>query len=170
MSRNWGLTCSELHNLPPALARSFFRNKTGSFGADMGGDWGKLLMRGEKNAELYGPLQTLYEEGKKKKTDVWIHKNRYVKLNYCCFFSCSNCLCFSFLWKSMSGLWGPGTALDIYLKEEGLKTLFFSGVNTDQVSRPKDSLLFLVIYFDMFCFQKISVRLGHNDRCVLYGI
>lgn len=34
----------------------------------------------------------------------------------------------------MGGLWGPGTSLEMYLKEEGLNTLFFSGVNTDQVS------------------------------------
>jgi hypothetical protein len=33
----------------------------------------------------------------------------------------------------MGGLWGSGTALELYLKEEGLKTLLFSGVNTDQV-------------------------------------
>lgn len=34
----------------------------------------------------------------------------------------------------MSGLWGPQTALDLYLQEEGIETLFFSGVNADQVS------------------------------------
>lgn len=33
----------------------------------------------------------------------------------------------------MGGLWGSGTSLELYLKEEGLKTLLFSGVNTDQV-------------------------------------
>ena len=33
----------------------------------------------------------------------------------------------------MGGLWGSGSALELYLKEEGLKTLLFSGVNTDQV-------------------------------------
>ena len=75
---NWGLTPAELLTLPPALARSFSRSIKGGFGSDIGGDWGRLLMRGEKNAELYGPLQTLYEEGKAKGTDVWIHKNRCV--------------------------------------------------------------------------------------------
>ena len=34
---------------------------------------------------------------------------------------------------SMSGLWGPQTALDLYLQEEGIQTLFFAGVNADQV-------------------------------------
>ncbi|KIJ57328.1 hypothetical protein M422DRAFT_148576 [Sphaerobolus stellatus SS14] len=105
---NWGMTSAELLTLPPALVRSFSRSLKGGFGSEMDGNWGRLLMRGEKNAELYGPLQSLYEEGKTKGTDVWVHKNR------------------------MGGLWGPGTALEIYLKEEGLKTLFFSGVNTDQ--------------------------------------
>lgn len=33
----------------------------------------------------------------------------------------------------MSGLWGYQTALDLYLKENGIRTLFFAGVNTDQV-------------------------------------
>jgi hypothetical protein len=33
----------------------------------------------------------------------------------------------------MSGLWGYQSALDLYLRENGIKTLFFSGVNTDQV-------------------------------------
>jgi nicotinamidase-related amidase len=36
---------------------------------------------------------------------------------------------------SMSGLWGPQTALDLYLQEEGITTLLFSGVNADQVSK-----------------------------------
>lgn len=34
----------------------------------------------------------------------------------------------------MSGLWGYQTALDLFLKENGITTLFFSGVNADQVS------------------------------------
>jgi len=32
----------------------------------------------------------------------------------------------------MSGLWGPQTALDLYLQENGITTLFFAGVNADQ--------------------------------------
>lgn len=71
--------------------------------------WGRLLMRDAKNAELYGPLQTLYVDGKAEGTDTWIHKNR------------------------MSGLWGPQTALDLYLQEKGIMSIFFAGVNADQV-------------------------------------
>lgn len=33
----------------------------------------------------------------------------------------------------MSGLWGPQTALDLYLQESGITTLLFAGVNADQV-------------------------------------
>lgn len=36
----------------------------------------------------------------------------------------------------MSGLWGYQSALDLYLRENGIKTLFFAGVNTDQVRYP----------------------------------
>lgn len=36
-------------------------------------------------------------------------------------------------WFSMSGLWGYQTALDLFLKENGITTLFFGGVNADQV-------------------------------------
>ncbi|OBZ79485.1 hypothetical protein A0H81_01071 [Grifola frondosa] len=57
---------------------------------------------------LVRPLQALYEEGRRAGTDVWIHKNR------------------------MSGLWGPQSALDLYLQEMGITTLFFAGVNADQ--------------------------------------
>ncbi|KAJ3569767.1 hypothetical protein NP233_g4841 [Leucocoprinus birnbaumii] len=105
---NWGLTDFELKTIPPALVRGFQKNGRGGFGSDLGGKFGRLLMRGEYNSALYGPLQAEYEAGKANGTDVWIHKNR------------------------MSGLWGYQTALDLYLKENGIKTLFFSGVNTDQ--------------------------------------
>lgn len=33
----------------------------------------------------------------------------------------------------MSGIWGSQTALDLYLQEQGITTLFFAGVNADQV-------------------------------------
>lgn len=105
---NWGLTDFELRTLPPALVRGFRKSGRGGFGSQMPGNFGRLLMRGEYNSELYGPLQAEYEAGKAKGTDVWIHKNR------------------------MSGLWGYQTALDLYLKENGIRTLFFAGVNTDQ--------------------------------------
>lgn len=34
----------------------------------------------------------------------------------------------------MSGLWGYQSALDLYLQENGMTTLLFGGVNTDQVA------------------------------------
>ena len=39
-------------------------------------------MRDAYNSELYGPLQDEYLKGQKAGTDVWIHKNRFVLLNY----------------------------------------------------------------------------------------
>ncbi|THH06067.1 hypothetical protein EW146_g9727 [Bondarzewia mesenterica] len=105
---NWGLTEHELTTIPPSLIRGFMKNGRGGFGAEIPGGWGRLLMRGEPNAELYGPLQDEYREGKVDNTDVWIHKNR------------------------MSGIWGNQTELDLYLEQNGITTLLFAGVNADQ--------------------------------------
>ncbi|KAI0778242.1 Isochorismatase hydrolase [Trametes elegans] len=105
---NWGLTEHELKTLPPSLVRAFNKSGRGGFGAPLPGEFGRLLMRGEFNTDLYGPLQGLYEEGRGEGTDVWINKNR------------------------MSGIWGSQTELDLYLKEQGITTLFFAGVNADQ--------------------------------------
>ncbi|KAF2477419.1 isochorismatase family protein [Lindgomyces ingoldianus] len=73
-------------------------------------DAGRLLMRDTWNAALYPPLDSMFEDGKKlgKSPDVWIHKNR------------------------MSGMWGAKTACEEFLEKEGIKALFFTGVNTDQ--------------------------------------
>ncbi len=73
-------------------------------------DAGRLLMRDTWNAGLPTELNDAFVEGGKigNKADVWIHKNR------------------------MSGLWGSGTPCTQYLEGEGIKTLFFAGVNTDQ--------------------------------------
>lgn len=73
-------------------------------------DAGRMLMRDTWNAALYPPLDKLYEEGKKlpHKPDAWMHKNR------------------------MSGMWGATTMCQEYLDKQGLKTLLFAGVNTDQ--------------------------------------
>ena len=73
-------------------------------------DGGRLLMRDTWNAALPPDLDALYQEGKKldHTPDVWIHKNR------------------------MSGLWGPRTLCTDYLEKEGIRTLLFAGVNTDQ--------------------------------------
>ncbi|KAG1749961.1 Isochorismatase hydrolase [Suillus paluster] len=105
---NWGLTDPELQTIPPSLARGFRKGGFGGFGTEMPGNFGRLLMRDARNSELYGPLQGEYLKGQQEGTDVWIHKNR------------------------MSGLWGHQSALDLYLKENGITTLLFGGVNADQ--------------------------------------
>lgn len=75
-NRNWGLTDSELHTIPPGLVRGFMKGGYGGFGTEIPGNFGRLLMRGARNSELYGPLQEEYLKGQKDGTDVWIHKNR----------------------------------------------------------------------------------------------
>lgn len=73
-------------------------------------DGGKLLMRDTWNAALPPALDAAYKEGQNLKgvPDIWIHKNR------------------------MSGMWGATTPCEEFLEEEGIKTLLFTGVNTDQ--------------------------------------
>ena len=73
-------------------------------------DGGRLLMRDTWNASLPPHLDAAYQEGRglTSKPDVWIHKNR------------------------MSGLWGSQTACTEFLEREGIHTLLFGGVNTDQ--------------------------------------
>lgn len=158
---NWGLTQDEIEEMPPATLKAFGfstvphdhglpelangesqRNghkndedaaetyRTAPFGKDprlyrgLGSsigpvklddgssvEGGKLLMRDQWNAALYEPLEQARQEGLLdgvERKDVWLHKNR------------------------MSGLWGDKTLLTEYLAETGIKTLLFSGVNTDQ--------------------------------------
>jgi nicotinamidase-related amidase len=148
---NWGLTEEEAKEMPPAVKRAFgffaipedakfnaddaFGHHEESvsvdrhgkenesayrgIGADCGTlkfpngetvEGGRLLMRDSWNAALYPPLDAMFAEGSKleRRPDVWIHKNR------------------------MSGLWGASTPLKEFLDEEGIRTLFFTGVNTDQ--------------------------------------
>jgi nicotinamidase-related amidase len=151
---NWGLSEQDVRHCPPAVKRAFgfFSIPAGSdfgagekafsdhpksvsvdkhgkpsdkhsaykgLGADCGTlklddgttiDAGKLLMADQWNAALHPPLDAMYIEGAKRPTnpDVWIHKDR------------------------MSGLWGAKTACEEFLEKEGIKTLFFAGVNTDQ--------------------------------------
>lgn len=133
---NWGLTEQEIEEMPPAVLAAFgFEgqrggenvpvNKFGQIGGykgpgrEMGAfkdpksgkevDAGRLLMRDQWNSALLPPLDEMYEEGAKlnNKPDVWIHKNR------------------------MSGIWTQ-TALSDFLSKENIKTIFFTGVNTDQ--------------------------------------
>ena len=73
-------------------------------------DAGRLLMRDTWNAALIPELDAAYQEGLhvEGRPDVWIHKNR------------------------MSGLWGATTPCQEFLEKEGIRTLLFAGVNTDQ--------------------------------------
>lgn len=148
---NWGLTEEEVKEMPPAVKRAFgffaipadsdfnaddaFGYHKSSVSVDRHGEenksmycgigaecgtlalpdgkyvsGGRLLMRDTWNAALYPPLDAMYTEGGKldSRPDVWIHKNR------------------------MSGLWGATTPLKEFLDQEGIRTLFFTGVNTDQ--------------------------------------
>jgi nicotinamidase-related amidase len=151
---NWGLSEQDIQVLPPAVKRAFgffaipfdsdFQPDNAAFGdhpssvsvnkhgalstkhsayKGVGADCGtltlddgtsvaagKLLMCDQWNAALYPPLDTIYTEGTQlpHNPDVWIHKDR------------------------MSGLWGAKTACEEFLEKEGIKTLFFAGVNTDQ--------------------------------------
>lgn len=136
---NWGLTEKEVEEMPPAGIRAFGFGSSGGekrdrfgkvvmtsggrvgLGNPMGSildpesakevDMGRMLIRNQWNTELCPPLCTLYEEGRKLSTkpDVWIHKNR------------------------MSGLWSPSSSpCAEFLKKEGITSLIFAGVNTDQ--------------------------------------
>ncbi|PPJ55486.1 hypothetical protein CBER1_07052 [Cercospora berteroae] len=129
---NWGLTEQEVDELPPAVKRAFgfeatvdssgkerFDGIDVSFGVDKHGTKGSRRHKGVgsdiglvKDPETGKDIEggRVYEEGGKlgKLPDVWVHKNR------------------------MSGMWGVDTALERFLKQEGTRTLFFAGVNTDQ--------------------------------------
>lgn len=70
---------------------------------------GRLLCRDQWNTDLIPELAQAYHRGLRyNPPDIWIHKNR------------------------MSSLCGQSTNCTDYLDKEGIKTLFFAGVNTDQ--------------------------------------
>ena len=107
-------------NLPPGDGYSDkgeFRNQKG-IGEPIGEvqledgtkvDGGRILMRGTWNSWLHDPLSDSYEVGKSaKRPDVHFFKNR------------------------SSGMCGKMTALTEYLDQENLRTLLFTGINTDQ--------------------------------------
>ncbi|KAJ6086375.1 Isochorismatase-like protein [Penicillium sp. IBT 16267x] len=135
---NWGLTDDEVATMPPAMMKAFtVLQKTPAaaddgrpkkeknpdlykgLGMDIGAvelpdgttiEAGGALMRDTWNAALYGALDAEYRKGlaEASRPDVWIHKNR------------------------MSALWGPQTDLQNHLQADGITTLLFAGVNTDQ--------------------------------------
>ena len=148
---NWGLSQEDVDDMPPSVCRAFgFEAKVGEelvavdkygnagftggdklFEDGKGGrkysgpgcpmglvksdsgeetDAGRLLIRDQWNSALAPPLDRLYQEGKEieSRPDVWIHKNR------------------------MSGMWNSENPCEEFLEKEGIKSLFFTGVNTDQ--------------------------------------
>lgn len=117
---NWGLTNYDLLTIPPAFKSGFSTNGSDiadqSFGSDMGVlqqngstiQVGKKLMRGAWNAEPWGVLGTMKDEGLAKGTDLLFNKNR------------------------LSGLWGAQTPFGTWLEENEVTTIFFGGVNADQ--------------------------------------
>jgi nicotinamidase-related amidase len=145
---NWGLTDKDMENMPPAVRRAFgfyaipadaefdgsadhaegvSVDKHGEttegvyrgLGAEMGSiegedgekiEAGRLLMKDTWNAALYPPLDKMYAEGKELEhnPDVLLQKDR------------------------MSGMWGAKTDFEEFVEAEGIRTLFFAGVNTDQ--------------------------------------
>lgn len=83
-------TDQDLIDLPPCHASSFGAlpikdNTSRGFGSEMGTidghiPAGRLLFRETWNAQLYGDLQTSFEEGEKRGEDVWIHKGNCTSL------------------------------------------------------------------------------------------
>ncbi|KAF1972417.1 isochorismatase family protein [Bimuria novae-zelandiae CBS 107.79] len=149
---NWGLTQEDLSTMPPGVTRCFgfysvphdqdfgeddglsiaapganavgvdrFGKERAGYGKDamyhglgasMGPitledgeevDAGNLLYLDSWNADIYPPLKALVSP-----SDALISKNR------------------------MSGLWGSETPFQKFLEEQGVKTLLFAGINTDQ--------------------------------------
>ncbi|CUA68707.1 isochorismatase hydrolase [Rhizoctonia solani] len=106
---NWGLEEQDLLSIPPCLSRCFSKPKLGKWvdppglGADLGSKYGRILMKGEWNTKLYEGLET-------EPQDLWANKIR------------------------MSGFQGSSDSeLEKRLRELGIKTLLFAGVNADQV-------------------------------------
>ena len=114
----WGLTQQGIEEMPPAIVKGFAADtnfegprKVGGLGSDIGPvkledgstvDGGRVLMADQWNSEFYGPLAERAEP-----QDLWINKNR------------------------LSGFWGR-MGIEDALKFRGIRTLPFSGCNTDQ--------------------------------------
>lgn len=161
---NWGLTEDDVSSLPPNVMRVFgwapnsdenqgatvygddhFSNvgespRRGGLGTDMGEvtlddgvkiQAGRALMRDTWNAAIHDPLMPIFEEGQKaSRPDVLVHKDRN------------------------SGLWNDHSALHEYLKREGIRTLLFTGMNTDQC------VISTLLDAQARCFDTIFLRDG----------
>lgn len=117
---NWGLTDIDIQTMPPTIVKGFAADvnfvdgekRTGPLGTDIGPlklgngtvvEGGRNLIKDEWNTALYDPLAEKADEHQ----DIWVYKNR------------------------LSGFWG-GTTIEEALHARGVRTLLFSGANTDQ--------------------------------------
>lgn len=114
----WSLTKDDIDGMPPTIVKGFAADcnfdgprRVGGLGSELGSviledgsviDAGRVLMRDQWNSEIYPPLK---EE--QRDYDMSISKNR------------------------LSGFWG-GTGIEEKLASRGIRTLIFSGANTDQ--------------------------------------
>lgn len=116
----WGLTDQDIDTMPPTLVRGFAadgnfaqgKKRIGPLGTEIGlvalGNGtvihgGRALIKQEWNTALYAPLAKKADAAQ----DIWVYKNR------------------------PSGFWG-GTGIEEALRARGIRTLLFSGANTDQ--------------------------------------
>lgn len=114
----WGLTEQDVEEMPPAIIKGFAadtnfgdQRKVGPLGSDIGQlepedgeviEGGRVMMRDQWNTALYHRLADAADPH-----DIWVYKNR------------------------LSGFWG-GTDGEKALADRGIRTLIFSGANTDQ--------------------------------------
>ncbi|KAK5449313.1 hypothetical protein LTS15_008855 [Exophiala xenobiotica] len=135
----WGIPTENLKSIPPIIWRIFGwesvktteqaadsddlgsvrerKSETG-LGSSLGDvkledgtvvDAGRMLIRDQWNTALHAPLEAAFQEGLKAKVpDVRFHKER------------------------LSGTWGGSNDCERFLEKQGIKTLLFAGVNTDQ--------------------------------------
>ncbi|KAH7028820.1 isochorismatase family protein [Microdochium trichocladiopsis] len=142
----WGITDAQLQDLPPTIWRIFGwesqdepeykvedddappgttitvpeKKDDGGIGAPLGEvrldngtvvDAGRMLMLDQWNTALHPPMEQSFQQGLREADppDVRFHKQR------------------------LSGLWGDSQApLESFLRDRGIRTLLFAGVNTDQ--------------------------------------
>ncbi|KAL8934361.1 MAG: hypothetical protein Q9216_005948 [Gyalolechia sp. 2 TL-2023] len=136
----WGIREEGLRSVPPMFFRNFgltfqpesnnsaestssspeqkWRPQKGGIGKPVGKvtledgtsiDGGRLLMKDQWNTGLHGGLVSAFEQGMKlTPADARFHKETH------------------------SGFWGGNTEFAEYIHREGLTTLLFAGVNTDQ--------------------------------------
>lgn len=114
----WGLTEQDIQEMPPTIIKGFAADtnfgdhkKVGGLGSEIGPleledgeviDGGRVMMRDQWNTAFFPKLADAAEA-----QDIWVYKNR------------------------LSGFWG-GTVVEKALADRGIRTLIFSGVNTDQ--------------------------------------